>query len=369
LGVRNTNKCASGVDVGSEEQCKQAAATLGVTYKGLGSWSDWPTGCYNDADLGADEVFFNTHPSGSTHGDASPICVFTASPTPTMPTGTPYFLGVRNTNKCASGVDVGSEEQCKQAAATLGVTYEGLGSWSDWPTGCYDTAANLFRKEKFNFNTHPSGSTNGDASPICVLTASPTPSPTHYPTPSPTHYPTPSPTPVPTTPSPTRAPTTAAPTRLPTRSPTPLPTRMPTFARLDGLQVSVKGTTVTVDPTRYTWDGRDLRLGCLKRTRSPPSNSVGALHSVTPYQCVSVYVRACMCACACVCACVRVCMCVRVCVCAHACVRARACVRACVRACAHANARSRCVCARVRVCSQAQGRAQTRGTAGTATTA
>jgi hypothetical protein len=143
---------------------------------------------------------------------------------------------------------------------------------------------------------------------------------------------------VPTTPSPTRAPTTAAPTRLPTRSPTPLPTRMPTFARLDGLQVSVKGTTVTVDPTRYAWDGRDLRLRCLKRTRSPPSNSVGALHSVTPCQCVSVYVRACMCACACVCACVHA----RVCV--YVCARMRACVRACARAVwAHA-----CVCTRRR---------------------
>jgi len=74
---------------------------------------------------------------------------------------------------------------------------------------------------------------------------------------------------------------TASPTPLPTHSPSPAPspapTFMPTFGALAGLKVSVNGITVEVQPTSQSWDGRRVTFQCLKRTRSQPLNPIGAL--------------------------------------------------------------------------------------------
>jgi hypothetical protein len=102
--------------------------------------------------------------------------------------------------------------------------------------------------------------------------------------------PTPRPTVAPTSRAPTEEPTnTATPTAKPMASPTPLPTRspspapspaptfIPTFGALAGLKVSVNGIAVEVQPTSQSWDGRRVTFQCLKRTRSQPLNPTGAL--------------------------------------------------------------------------------------------
>jgi hypothetical protein len=99
---------------------------------------------------------------------------------------TPYFLGTQNTAECTNGNDIGSEAQCKEAAAVLGKTYKNSGSWSNWPNACYYSTA--FFGTGVYFNTYGSGATAQSAgTPICASTPSPTPSPTTaLPTPSPT---------------------------------------------------------------------------------------------------------------------------------------------------------------------------------------
>ena len=142
---------------------------------------------------------------------------------------------------CAVGADVGSEVQCKQAASAMGKTYSKSGSWSDWPTGCYySTKTVLGLGAGVYFNTYSPTAGNLEATPICVLTPSPTPSPTKLATPVPTLAPT---TLVPTTlvPTTTLAPTlgpserpTVRPTDVPTPAPTTTPTASPTLTLMAG---------------------------------------------------------------------------------------------------------------------------------------
>ena len=95
----------------------------------------------------------------------SSACVDTDSATPTE-----ISVGALNTNLCPSGSSkIGSAEHCR-AAIELS-----LGSGPDradqsfdtetdagWPSGCYK------HDDKYWFNRHASGGTNGEARPLCV---------------------------------------------------------------------------------------------------------------------------------------------------------------------------------------------------------
>jgi hypothetical protein len=152
------------------------------------------------------------------------------TPAPTLvPSQAPYQLGTKGAKNCGLGTDITSDVACQNAASALNSAYLGSGSYTDYPAGCHYLPAGV------RFNTDLVGGANPESTPICAFT-----------------------------PPPTRAPTITAPTASPTAA--------PTYAALQ-LQVSVNGTSVEVGP----WDGRAVAFRCLKRTRSPPLNSTGAL--------------------------------------------------------------------------------------------
>jgi hypothetical protein len=85
---KGTSQCWSGAGIGSEQQCRDAARYLKIEFKGTGSSSSYPTGCYDWDACCSWGVYFNPHASGNKHSDATPICASTASPTP-LPTQSP----------------------------------------------------------------------------------------------------------------------------------------------------------------------------------------------------------------------------------------------------------------------------------------
>ena len=56
-------------------QCQAAAAALGKTWNGAGSWSTSPAGCLDES-VGANRgMFFNSHSDGHVQGDQAPVCM------------------------------------------------------------------------------------------------------------------------------------------------------------------------------------------------------------------------------------------------------------------------------------------------------
>jgi hypothetical protein len=82
--------------------------------------------------------------------------------------------GEANTNECpVRSAAISGEEECQQAAGVLGIMLSGSSLDPAFPKACYLYAGYAF------FNTHPVGSTNPYASPICYArTSVPTPAPT-----------------------------------------------------------------------------------------------------------------------------------------------------------------------------------------------
>jgi len=111
-----------------------------------------PTGCsvHDNGDM-----FFNSHPSGGSRPDLSPVCQQTM-----------YVIGTVNTNSCPKGSS-GIEDVtgCQTAAAALGKPWEWqhADSWSHLPTGC-----SVHDNGDMFFNSHPSGGSRPDLSPVCL---------------------------------------------------------------------------------------------------------------------------------------------------------------------------------------------------------
>ena len=122
--------------------------------------------------------------------------------------------GPNNTNFCPAGSYVITDlTQCQSAAATAGKGWGGsVGSYSEYPRGCYGSTAGYV-----NLNTDPTGGANPGTQPLCAVGTGPlsrtrtrkdghtrerahanAAAPTRVPTP-PTPSPTPSPTTMPTT--------------------------------------------------------------------------------------------------------------------------------------------------------------------------
>merc|ERR1712072_1037172 len=156
IGTVNTNSCPKG-SYGIEDVtgCQTAAAALGKPRKWqhADSWSHLPTGCsvHDNGDM-----FFNSHPSGGSRPDLSPVCQQTM-----------YVIGTVNTNSCPKGSS-GIEDVtgCQTAAAALGKPWEWqhADSWSHLPTGC-----SVHDNGDMFFNSHPSGGSRPDLSPVCLM--------------------------------------------------------------------------------------------------------------------------------------------------------------------------------------------------------
>lgn len=49
-----------------------------------------------------------------------------------------YLIGWPNSNDCPKGSqEINSEEECRDAAASVGGSFQSVGSWDDYPRGCY----------------------------------------------------------------------------------------------------------------------------------------------------------------------------------------------------------------------------------------
>ena len=57
------------------EECKRAAASLGIQFDGIQEYSSWPKGCYAcKGCLVADSAFWNNHSRGTKNDKAQQIC-------------------------------------------------------------------------------------------------------------------------------------------------------------------------------------------------------------------------------------------------------------------------------------------------------
>ena len=69
----NTSSCPSGsARIATVVSCRNAAAAMGLTYSGEGSYSNYPKGCYRWTTDGA--VYFNPHATGGNHASSELLC-------------------------------------------------------------------------------------------------------------------------------------------------------------------------------------------------------------------------------------------------------------------------------------------------------
>jgi len=157
LGTQGTDQCPAGsISMGTEAECRLAATALGYGFGSSGNWVGDLKGCFLYTNR---KVYFNTHETGGTNPDETPICADAAG-----------LLGTQGTNVCPAGsVSMGTEAECRSAATALGYGFDSSGSWPGDPKGCF-YYTNGYTDGNVYFNTHETGGTNPRDTPICDST-------------------------------------------------------------------------------------------------------------------------------------------------------------------------------------------------------
>jgi len=154
-GWKGTDSCgSSGLSaISSAGDCRGVAAKeLQLAFADSEHTGDWPKGCY--LWLQDNEVYWNSHRTGSRNEGGVPICV-----------GAEVVPSLNGKSSCAAegGLHaVATMQDCKKAAKALKKDFDGSESAKNWPPGCYfcESCGAAY------WNTH-TGSANSDATPIC----------------------------------------------------------------------------------------------------------------------------------------------------------------------------------------------------------
>jgi len=181
------NVCPSGTTKPlSVGQCKLAATALGLEFREQEKMADWPAGCYQIPHGEQSGIWWNKHPRGSQQPAASgvgPLCVIPpVNPPMTPPVDVPIVVdpepaqplqvyrllnsGWKGSDSCgALGLSrIHTIGDCRSAATALQLVFSGKEKYGNWPRGCYRWAED----NTVLWNEHRKGSTNDNATPVCV---------------------------------------------------------------------------------------------------------------------------------------------------------------------------------------------------------
>merc|ERR1719276_803210 len=161
--------CPEGLEITSQEECREAIAALGVTDGGdpwVGSRTTMPKGC--NLQKSTNSMIFNTGEGGKGRHDLAPVCKWAEPPT------SDYQKLDYDEAACPEGLVIISQEECREAIAALGVTSGGDPSWvgsrTTMPKGC-----NLQKStNSMIFNTGEGGKGRHDLAPVCKWAEPPT---------------------------------------------------------------------------------------------------------------------------------------------------------------------------------------------------
>jgi hypothetical protein len=170
VDASTTAECADDEKITSWEMCRKAAASLGLSYqhKYANQELAWvPPGCWYypaqaKTGLTGTELGFNPG-SGSNNGNQDSLC---KAPTYAR-------LDASTTAKCADDEKITSWEECKTAAASLGLSYSAEYANQDlaWvPPGCWYWPAQAkthLTGTELGFNPGSGGSNNGNQDSLC----------------------------------------------------------------------------------------------------------------------------------------------------------------------------------------------------------
>jgi len=148
------------------------------------------------------------------------VLLATAIPLVGANTAAGFVFGTQGANVCPAGsVLLGTAEECESAATALSAEYKNDVNFAAYPIGCLTNAMNGY----FYFNTHETGSSHTDATPICLNEPiEPSNEPTSMPSNEPTSMPLASN-------EPTNMPSISnEPTSMPSNEPTSMPSNEPT---------------------------------------------------------------------------------------------------------------------------------------------
>jgi len=125
------------------------AATDFGTYQTWGTWADWPSGCFTNG--GGANRYYSYNPAGSGRSGARTLC--------NVGEGHESELGA---NSCPVGSTLMTEAEWTAAGTDFG-TYHGVGTRTDWPSGCFTNGGGANRY----YSSNPAGAPNPGARTLC----------------------------------------------------------------------------------------------------------------------------------------------------------------------------------------------------------
>ena len=157
LAEQGAPMCGAGAQrIRAEAPCKAAATQLGHPYGGSGSWPAEPAGCHLYVE-GRPTVHFNDLAGIVEYGHSAPVCI-----------RADHWSGSTATNDCPEFFQkMGTEDQCRTAAAASGRPFGGTSAWPAEPSGCHIYGGPEAGSQAVFLNIALPGTANPHSAPLC----------------------------------------------------------------------------------------------------------------------------------------------------------------------------------------------------------
>ena len=126
-----TNTCSSGYTlIDSKQQCIATASLLGATFKGAGTYTTYPKGCFISQSLST--MYFNYDAVGAARSERGPVCII---PQPCNASVAPAHGGI---GSCTSALAPGAtcQPSCEAGYTVVGASSCSASGWLTTAAQC-----------------------------------------------------------------------------------------------------------------------------------------------------------------------------------------------------------------------------------------